>query len=63
MPKPPLRLDWPLPGPGVAAALNHPAYGAAAAAITVDAGPCHEPAASPDVTASNKAAAEFQLAG
>ncbi|OBI94900.1 hypothetical protein A5660_10665, partial [Mycobacterium alsense] len=41
----------------VAAALNHPAYGAAEAAIAADAGPCHEPLASPEITAENDDAA------
>src|SRR5258708_3739086 len=42
----------------VAAALNHPAYGAAAAAMAWDAGPCHPWAANPEVTEENDSAAE-----
>ncbi|BCI87059.1 hypothetical protein NIIDMKKI_22650 [Mycobacterium kansasii] len=36
-----------------AAALNHPTYGAAAAAIDTDAGPAHGPPVNPAITASN----------
>ncbi|VBA60908.1 hypothetical protein LAUMK41_04285 [Mycobacterium attenuatum] len=36
-----------------AAALNHPTYGAAAAAIDTDAGPAHGPPVNPATTASN----------
>jgi hypothetical protein len=41
-----------------AAVLNHPVYGAAAAVMAADAGPCHDALASPDVTDPNEAAAE-----
>ncbi len=41
-----------------AAALSHPAYGAAAAAIALAAAPCHEPLTKPDVTVSKDAAAD-----
>ncbi|BCI90397.1 hypothetical protein NIIDMKKI_56030 [Mycobacterium kansasii] len=40
-----------------AAALNHRAYGAAAAAIAADAGPRHEPSTNPDATEENDDAA------
>jgi hypothetical protein len=39
-----------------AAAVNHPTYGAAAAAIDADAGPAHGPAVNPTITESNDAA-------
>ncbi|CKN95287.1 Uncharacterised protein [Mycobacterium tuberculosis] len=41
-----------------AAALNHPAYGAAAAAIATEDGPCQIPPTSPEVTDPKAAAAE-----
>ncbi|BCI87994.1 hypothetical protein NIIDMKKI_32000 [Mycobacterium kansasii] len=41
-----------------AAVLNQPAYGAAAASIAVDAGPCHAWAARPEVIEENDSAAE-----
>ncbi len=42
----------------VAAEFNHPAYGAAAAAIAAAAAPCHTPAVRPDVTCPNETAAD-----
>jgi hypothetical protein len=41
-----------------AAALNHPAYGAAAAAIDAADAPCHGPPANPEVTDVNDAAVD-----
>jgi hypothetical protein len=45
-----------------AAALNHPAYGAAAADIATADAPCHDPPTSPDVIDVNDSAAESSSA-